>query len=134
MPDYARLAALHTDAFTRGWSAQEIEALATGPGGFLIDAPRGFTLGRSIAGEAELLTIVVDKSARGTGAGKALLAAFETRAAQTGANTLFLEVAADNTPALALYRGQGWQQTGLRKAYYPRPTGPVDALLLRKST
>ena len=44
-----------------------------------------------------------------------------SRAAQAG--VAFLEVASDNTTAVALYRTSGWQQVGLRRGYYQRPGG-----------
>lgn len=131
------LAAIHAACFTdapRPWSAAEITALAAAPGGFLIEQPGGFVLGRALAGEAELLTIAVAPEARRQGLGTALLAAFTAAAAARGAETAFLEVAADNAPALALYLGAGWHETGRRRGYYrPRAAPPIDALVLARS-
>lgn len=133
------MAALYARAFpdTRPWSAAEIAALIAAPTGFAIPAPTGFAptgfaIGRAIAGEAELLTIATDPDARRQGTGRALLAGFEAEAQSRAATTAFLEVAADNTAALALYRAAGWRETGRRKGYYPRPTGAVDALTMAK--
>ena len=53
-------------------------------------------------------------------------------AARGGAETLFLEVAVDNTAAIALYRAAGFASAGTRKGYYDRgAAGRVDALVLR---
>jgi ribosomal-protein-alanine N-acetyltransferase len=44
---------------------------------------------------------------------------------------LFLEVAADNDAAVALYEGLGFKIAGARKAYYQRKgSDSVDAVIL----
>ena len=132
----ADLAALYAAAFPdeRGWSAAEIDSLASGPGGFLVTDPQGFALGRTIAGEAELITIAVEPSAQGQGIGRRLLAGFETTAAGASAEVAFLEVAQDNAPARALYAAAGWVESGRRRGYYARSNGvAVDAILMTKA-
>lgn len=128
------LAALFASAFveSRAWDANEIADLIAGPGGFLVSRPGGFAIGRAVAGEAELVTIVVSPAIQRKGTGRALLAAFEDEARARDATTAFLEVAADNTAALGLYRGAGWQETGRRTGYYTRTSGTVDALTMSK--
>ncbi|WP_254453743.1 hypothetical protein [Siccirubricoccus sp. G192] len=46
-----------------------------------------------------------------------------------GAAAMFLEVAAGNPAALALYRGLGFDRVGQRRRYYPDGS---DALVLRR--
>ena len=136
MPDAAHLAAIHAASFTnpRPWTAAEIAGLLDMPGSFLAEVPGGFVLGRVVLDEAELLTIAVAPEARRRGIGAGLLAAFESRAQMRGAALGFLEVAADNLAATALYTGAGWQVCGRRKGYYrDGPGGPVDALLMRRT-
>ena len=43
-----------------------------------------------------------------------------------------LEVADDNAGAIALYSGAGFGRVGARRGYYPRETGAVDALVMRR--
>lgn len=128
------MAVLYARAFpeSRPWTAAEIAALLAAPG-FAVASEAGFALGRSVAGEAELVTVAVDPSARRAGRGRALLTAFEARARSLGADTAFLEVADDNVAALALYRASGWTETGRRRGYYHRKTGPVDAVTMSKT-
>lgn len=129
------MAVLYAAAFpaARPWSSREIAALIEGPGGFAVSEGQGFALGRTMADEAELITIAVAPEARRLGRGRALLAAFEGEARVRGASTAFLEVAADNIPALALYRAAGWSETGRRKGYYARAGGAVDAITMAKT-
>jgi [ribosomal protein S18]-alanine N-acetyltransferase len=63
-----------------------------------------------------------------------LLAQFHAAARARGATTAFLDVAADNAPAIALYLGAGYAQVGQRRAYYPRKNASAaDALLMRRA-
>ncbi|MBD3678656.1 MAG: ribosomal protein S18-alanine N-acetyltransferase [Rhodobacteraceae bacterium] len=129
------LAQLHAAAFEfpRPWSAAEFASLLDGAGTFLVTEPGGFALGRAIAGEAELLTIAVDPGARRQGLGARLMQTFESEARTRGAETAFLEVAATNAPAIALYHRAGFAETGRRRGYYRLPDGkPVDACLFSK--
>jgi ribosomal-protein-alanine N-acetyltransferase len=126
-----RLAALHASAFDGAarWSAAAFRAAAANPICFLIDeGETGFALGRSVADEAELLTLVVAGDARRRGVGATLLAAFESEARRRGAEAAFLEVAADNAPARRLYERAGWRVAGQRSGYYDG----TDAIAMRK--
>lgn len=136
MPDFAGLALIHAAAFThpRPWSAAEIADLATAPGGFVAEVPGGFVLGRVVLDEAELLTIAVDPAHRRQGRGAALLEAFHAQALALGAGHAFLEVAADNPAAQALYLQGGWVTAGKRRGYYRSTDGqPVDAIVMSRA-
>lgn len=131
----ADLARFHAGAFTspRPWTEAEFASLLGGPGVVLVTQPEGFALGRALAGEAELLTIAVIDTARRRGIGSRLLRSFLVEAAARGAGTVFLEVAEDNTAALALYLAAGFVEAGRRRAYYLMPDGRrTDALVLRR--
>jgi ribosomal-protein-alanine N-acetyltransferase len=130
------LAALHALAFTdtpRPWRVAEFAALLRQPGMLLVTREGGFALGRVAGTEVELLTLAVDPEARRRGIGRALVASFEAEAVAQGASESFLEVAATNAGARALYAGLGYSEAGRRRGYYRRPNAPaVDALVLRK--
>jgi ribosomal-protein-alanine N-acetyltransferase len=129
--DLADLARLHAAAFSPGWSAAEIAALDALA---LVEDGVGLILVRTVAGEAEILTIGVQPQARGSGAGRRLLAAALAAARSEGAEAVFLEVAEDNAPARRLYAGAGFGEVGRRRGYYPRPgSTPADALVLRRT-
>lgn len=134
------LADLHDRAFPRPWNAIEFEDLLKSPGVFAVlgeagepTVEKGFILCRSIAGEAEILTIAVDPAARRRGWGAALVEMAAGIATETGSNAMFLEVAADNAAAIALYAATGFARVGLRKGYYPHPDGARDAVVMRRA-
>ena len=134
----AELAACHALNFDPPWSAGDIEALLTAPGGYALAARddggvRAFLLARAIAGEAEILTLAVDPPQRRQGVARALIEAAAGAASAAGAEAMFLEVAADNLAAIGLYDGAGFERVGLRRGYYARPGGAVDALVLRRA-
>jgi [ribosomal protein S18]-alanine N-acetyltransferase len=106
--DAPALARLHAASFDRPWSATEIAELVAA-GAFGLIAADGFILCREGGGEAEILSIAVRPAARGRGQGRALVEAAVAAAAGQGAETMFLEVAADNIAALALYRAAGFR-------------------------
>ncbi|MFY0635690.1 MAG: GNAT family N-acetyltransferase [Vannielia sp.] len=129
------LAALHAACFStpRPWRAAEFDSLLAQDSVFLLGDETGIALGQCAGAEAELLTLAVAPAARRAGQGRALLAGFHTEAAQRGATTALLEVAATNTAALALYTATGYSEIGRRRAYYRDPDGPrIDALVLTR--
>lgn len=128
--DAARLAALHAPSFHSPWDAAAFADLLDQAGVFALATDEGFILCRVILDEAEILTLAVRPEVRGRGLGGRLTAAAIAMAHAAGAERLFLEVAEDNTAALALYARAGFVQTGRRKAYYETAQGRRDALIL----
>lgn len=134
--DSPLLAALHAASFPPGeaWREDAFARLIALPGtaGVLAaegGAPLGFVLTRRAADEAEILTLAVLPERRRRGVGRALLAAGLGLLAEQGVGRVFLEVAADNRAARALYRGAGFAMVGRRPDYY----GPGrDALLFAR--
>jgi ribosomal-protein-alanine N-acetyltransferase len=132
-------AALHEAAgFHEPWSVHAFAELLVMPGtaGLLALAdnePAGLVLWRSVADEAEILTICTLPDRRRGGVGRQLLGAAIQAMAAAGVGKLFLEVAVDNAPAIGLYRAFGFADEGRRRGYYQGPDGPVDALVLGRS-
>jgi ribosomal-protein-alanine N-acetyltransferase len=136
MPDAAGLAAIHAACFThpRPWTASEIASILSSPLAFVLADSGGFLLGRVVADEAELLTLAVLPDQRRRGVATALVQDFLTTAHQRAAAHAFLEVAANNQPALALYLGAGFALVGRRAGYYRTAGGaPDDALVLSRA-
>lgn len=131
----ARMAQIHAAAFAghgQIWAEAEIAAMLAQPliHGVILGQD-GFALLQILPPEAELLTIAIAPDAQGKGQGRALLAKAMAQARIAGARHLFLEVAADNQAALALYASAQFSQTGRRRGYYQRTGGvAVDAITL----
>jgi ribosomal-protein-alanine N-acetyltransferase len=127
--DLPVLAALHARSFPEAWDQKSLADLIAAPGtvGLIAEPDQGFILIRTVADEAEILTICVAERVRRSGVGGALLRAAAGRAAEAGAGTMFLEVVADNEPAKALYNRHGFAAVGVRYAYYRGR----DALIMR---
>lgn len=135
LPEHAgALEALHSAAFSAPWKSAEFETLLRQPGvaGWIAGAgsPTGFILVRSAADESEILTLAVDPGYRRGGVASGLLkSAIDTlRAAHT--LRLYLEVAADNSAACALYERHGFTLCGRRAGYYTSGTTRTDALTM----
>jgi [ribosomal protein S18]-alanine N-acetyltransferase len=132
----ADMAALHALCFStpRPWSEAEIAAFQSDPLCFSLIEAESFLIGRAIAGEAELLTLAVAPQARRRGNARKLMQRFLYQARLRSADTAFLEVAATNAPAIALYRTMGFARTGLRPGYY-RTSGqpPTDAIIMSRT-
>jgi ribosomal-protein-alanine N-acetyltransferase len=126
----AELAALHAGAFDTPWGEAEFAALLGQAGVFAASEPGGFILIRQVADEAEILTLAVEPASRRQGIGRRVISAAAQAAARHGAARLFLEVAVDNKAAIALYEGCGFGRLGVRRGYYARRGGAVDALVL----
>lgn len=134
----ARLADLHATVFDAPWTAADftnlmgmagVIALGVEADGALV----GLVLTRTVADEAEILTLGVAPSARRQGVGAILAVAACGACAAAGARALWLEVAIDNQAALALYGRAGFEVSGRRPSYYARLLGPaVDAVVMRR--
>lgn len=124
------LARLHARCFAAPppWSARAFADALASPGTFLLCAASAFALGRVAAGEAELLTLAVAPEARRRGVARDLCRRFDQAAKAAGADAAFLEVAADNAAARALYLGCGWVEAGRRRRYYG---ADLDAVVMR---
>ncbi len=130
-PDPARLAAIHARAISPAWSETALRDLLNQPGVWAEATADGFILMRQAGDEAEVLTLAVLPEARRHGQGLALMQAALATSRARAVRHVFLEVAADNTAAQALYRSLGMVESGRRRGYYGRSPGPaVDALIL----
>ncbi len=135
--DAEALARVHALAFASPWPSPDIAAMARGVGAFAFAAHSqgelaGFILCRAIADEAEVLTLATAPAHRRLGLGRRLLEAGAQAAGERGAARLFLEVAADNLPAIRLYRSTGFIMVGARAGYYSTPGGAIDAQVMRR--
>lgn len=135
----AAIADVHRALFPEPWDIAAIVSLLERPGATSLIAeagePRalaGFVIGQIAADEAEVISIGVAPAAQRRGIARQLLEGLIRAAKRAEAKRLYLEVAEDNAPALALYRRLGFAETGRRKGYYTRraPASAADAVVM----
>jgi [ribosomal protein S18]-alanine N-acetyltransferase len=132
----AAMASAHAQAFDAPWDEDAFEAFLETDGVFgfvaLDEDPLGLVLCRSVAGEAEVLTLAVARWTRKRGVGRALMELAIGAAKAAGAVAVYLEVDIQNGPAARLYERLGFVRSGLRRGYYDRGAAPrADALVMR---
>ncbi len=123
------------------WSAQSFaDAIANGclvRGVTLANEPSkvaAYFVLLQVLDEVQLLTIGVDTVWQGRGLGRWLLEQAIVLSKVMGAESMLLEVRQSNAPARALYGHSGFQEIGVRKAYYATATASrEDALVMRLS-
>lgn len=131
----ASLADIHLRAFnqSRPWSEEEFARLLADPKTLLLHTANAFVLVQYVLDEAEILTLATDPEVQRQGLATKLLQNLNQACLDKGIIRLFLEVSAENLPAIALYQKGGFTQTGQRAGYYRLKSGQrVDALLLEK--
>lgn len=147
VPDefWDRLSRIHCAAFSaigeKGWSAESLRNTATSNGARVIlmeplrlnssDEIKAFAVIRIIADEAELITLAVCPTHSGRGVGTSLLQNCLQAAKSSGAESMYLEVRANNRGAVHLYERAGFQPSSLRPLYYQLQDGSRhDAVLM----
>lgn len=128
---------LHSEMFDDGWSPASLADLLQTPGTEAAIAstsgePLGFIITRRAADEAEIIAIGTRPSMQRRGIAQQLLARHMNLLSHKGVRLLFLEVAASNVAAQALYRASGFIEAGRRKGYYKRRDGMEDAIVMRR--
>ena len=94
-----------------------------------VGAVAGFAVASLLPPEAELETIAVASKAQRQGLARRLFAELAAELVAVRIADVFLEVRASNQPALGLYRGLGFAETGRRVRHYHDPV--EDAVLMR---
>jgi tRNA threonylcarbamoyladenosine biosynthesis protein TsaB len=131
------LSTLHDEIFEEGWSAQAFAEMLAVPGTHAAVAsesgvPLAFIVTRGAADEAEIITVGSRPSVQRRGVARQLLAWHGAWLSAHGVRQVFLEVAASNAAAQALYRGCGFAEVGRRRGYYRRRDGVEDAVVMRR--
>ena len=94
------------------------------------DQPVGHCVMMTVAGEASILILTIDKGKQRKGIGKQLLQHMILLAAKSSCDTILLEVRKSNYKAFNLYLQEGFSEIGIRKNYYPTSNGHEDAVVM----
>ena len=84
------------------------------------------------AGESHLLNVCINPDYQGQGYGRILVAHMLDRAMVNRVSSMFLEVRPSNLVAYKLYESLGFNEVGIRKAYYPADKSREDAIVFAK--
>ena len=122
--DYPWSRAVFRDCLLAGFYSQVLE----------IDGQvSGYAIMSIAASEAHILNLCVHPNVRRLGFGRRLLSSLLSKARDAAAKQVFLEVRPSNAAALALYRSLGFEEIGLRRAYYQARDGRENAVVLALS-
>jgi tRNA threonylcarbamoyl adenosine modification protein YeaZ len=138
------LSALYAQCCENDWPGADMARLMATPGAVALiacvgpetdqasDRPVAFVLARHAADEAEIISIGTVPEMRRRGVAAKLIARLIERLKTAGAGTLFIEVAARNEAARALYHTLGFSAAGVRPGYYAKAHGEADdAIVMR---
>ncbi|AKS45067.1 ribosomal-protein-alanine N-acetyltransferase [Octadecabacter temperatus] len=113
------LAFTHAAAFGgNGWPEADFAQYLDDPNVFLHGTDLSFVVLRRAGPEAEVLTLASDPSCQGNGLATRNLERALRILAHQGVQDIFLEVAEDNIPALAIYTRCGFTEISRRPKYY----------------
>lgn len=123
-----KLANLHKQCFPdKPWSESDFADLKKS-GCEILASDNGFIVWRTVADEAEIISIGVAPDARRQGIAGAMILLMEQELKKSSIVNVFLEVSKVNTPAKKLYEKYGFQPTGRRPKYYDG----IDAIIMSK--
>ena len=125
---FQELANLHQKCFPhKPWGADDFRDLKKS-GCEIVMSENGFIVYRTVADEAEIITIGVNPEMRRNGIASAMIGIIENDIKRQGVKKIFLEVAANNEAAQKLYENTGFKVVGTRPKYYDG----IDAILMSK--
>jgi len=90
----------------------------------------GFAITQIVLDEATLFNIAIDPAFQRQGLGRKLLEDVIEKLEQREIVTLWLEVRASNSKAIALYESLGFNEVSVRRNYYPAAQGREDAIMM----
>lgn len=135
--DLAKVVAVEEVAYSYPWTEQIFhDCLRVGYGCWVYSLDTeliGHGVISMAVGECHILNLCIHPDWQGQGLGRSLLQRMLNSAQQSHTSTAFLEVRASNLAAIHLYIGEGFNELGRRKGYYPAGNRREDALILAKS-
>lgn len=135
--DVDRVVAIESESFTSPWRGDTFHALLDRSGAelWVLDDPESgltaYAVLWCILDQGELANIAVATTHRGQGHGARLLNRILEVARARGIRSVYLEVRASNARAIEFYHGFGFENVGVRKAYYDLPTEDAILMVLR---
>ena len=131
--DLPLVAEIEQSAFAHPWRLSQLREQLANPTTLAFSGVHegvlcAYAIFQIVLDEAELLRIAVSSGEQRLGYGQQLLSYAIKTLYLLNVERIFLEVNRHNAPAIALYQKLGFQQFGVRAAYYDG----IDALLFSK--
>ena len=132
--DIPRICEIENRSFTHPWSEASIRSSFDNPSDVFFaaregDKIMGYCLLSDYGEDGYITNIAVSPEFRRMGVGRELMR-FLIDYVSGRYSFISLEVRASNSPAIALYRQFGFEDAGIRKAYYSSPV--EDALIMTR--
>ena len=122
-------------SFSDPWSVESLERMLGEQAMGLVALEDGKLLGyvgmMCVLDEGQIINVATHPDSRRRGVGRALMIAIEQSAKERGIVFLSLEVRESNAAARSLYSSLGWEECGIRKNFYSKPT--ENACIMTKS-
>ncbi len=135
--DLVQINAIESCAYQYPWSAGIFrDCLRVGYSCWVYEAVgsvQAYAVMSIAAAECHVMNLTVNPEVHGQGVGREVLRRLIIIARDQGADTALLEARPSNHAALKLYRSEGFNELGTRKAYYPARAGREDAVILAKA-
>ncbi len=132
--DLDRVLEVEQAAYDIPWSRGVFEDCVSGRNECWVLEHEGALLGHAIISnvldETHLLNLCVHPAYGRRGLGRSFLKFLITRATARKSSSFYLEVRVSNTAAIQLYFSEGFNEVGIRPAYYPAKNGREDAMLM----
>lgn len=131
--DLAQVCSIEREIFSEPWSEDDFtQALKDANNGYLVAEVEGRIAGYcgywGIPPEGYIYNVAVQGEYRRKQIGYRLLGRLVEMAKENGIEALTLEVRYSNTAAIRLYKRMGFEEVGIRKDFYSKPT--EDAVIM----
>ncbi len=134
--DASRLAEIEEKCFSLPWSEQAfLDALQHGNALIIVAEEEdtastilGYVCMYVAVDEGEITNVAVNPMERKRGIASRLMEEIHRQAKQMQLNKIFLEVRKSNLPAQELYKKYAYEEVGIRKNFYQKPT--EDAIVM----
>ena len=137
--DLDLIAVIESRLFQRPLDRNDLDLLQARPAsrGFVYEDEQGrvvsYALFLNAGASADIISVGTDPAAQRQRLASQLLELAFQELGNEGVAEVILEVAVDNIAALALYRAAAFAEVARRKGYYRRPSGVVDAIVMRRN-
>lgn len=133
--DIAQVEVIERQIFSVPWSAKSfMSACTTQENIYLVcvigEKVAGYCGLWTVLGEGNITNMAVAEEYRRKGIAEALMKEMEQRGRKKDVTVFFLEVRESNNPARKLYEKAGYEQIGIRKNFYEKPS--ENAIIMSK--